>query len=129
MVVVVVEKTRHQGRSPHFNSFHKQGGWTLALTAARLGILEKVEMVVCISVVAVVLTSTVESTIFISFSTVASNALILASWSSTVSSRRSEPVHVNNQWPKLIICVCAPVHYMYYDCKLYCMIIIRCSAC
>jgi hypothetical protein len=37
------------------------------------------------------------STIFISFFTVASSALILASWSSTVSSRRSEPVHVISQ--------------------------------
>ena len=33
------------------------------------------------------------STIFISFSTVASSASILLSWSSTVSSRRSEPIH------------------------------------
>lgn len=59
-MVVVVETTRYQGRSPHFNSFHKQGGWMLALTAARSGILEEVEVVVCISVVAVVLTLTVE---------------------------------------------------------------------
>jgi hypothetical protein len=36
---------------------------TLALTAARLGILEEVEVVVCISVVAPVPTSTVESSL------------------------------------------------------------------
>ena len=59
-MVVVVETTRYQGRSPHFDSFHKQGGWMLALTAAGLGILEEVEVVVCISVVAVVPTLTVK---------------------------------------------------------------------
>ena len=53
----MVETIRHQGRSPHFDSFHKQGGWTLASTAAGLGILE---VVVCISVVVVVQISTVE---------------------------------------------------------------------
>ena len=47
-------------RSPYFDSFHKLGGWTLALTAAGLGILEEEEVVVCISVVAFVLTLTVE---------------------------------------------------------------------
>ena len=56
VVVVVVETTRQQGGSPHFYSFHKQGGWT----AAGLGILEEVKVVVCISVVVVVLISTVE---------------------------------------------------------------------
>ena len=60
VVVVVVETTRQQGRSPHFDSFHKQGGWMLASTAAGLGILEEVEVVVCISVVVVVPISTVE---------------------------------------------------------------------
>lgn len=59
-MVVVVETTRQQGGSPHFDSFHKQGGWTLASTAAGLGILEEVEVVVCISVVVVVPISTVE---------------------------------------------------------------------
>ena len=49
-----------QGRSPHFDSFHKQGRWTLASTATRLGILEEVEVVVCISVVVVVQISTGE---------------------------------------------------------------------
>ena len=65
VMVVVVETTQYQGRS-HFDSFHKQGGWMLALTAAGSGILEEVEVVVCISVVAVVPTLTVVSTIFIS---------------------------------------------------------------